>query len=135
MPTDFDERDHPVLWIRTLGESRDDDIAERFAFAERHLQGRARVAIIFDTTAGRPLTARHRRMWTEWLTANDHRLRKQLAGVAIVVTSAMARGVFTGVFWVWQPPMPYAFVATGAEAEAWARARLRDVGPSGPPTR
>lgn len=125
MPTDFDDSDFPLLWIHAIGESRDEDILERLAFMEKHL-GKGKVALVFDTTGSKPLGARHRKMWTDWLARHDTRIRRNVVGVAIVVTSAIVRGVFTGVFWVWQPPMPYTFVATRREGNAWARARLED---------
>jgi hypothetical protein len=124
VPSEFDDRDYPLIRIRALGESRDEDILERLAFLERHLARPGKLALVFDTTGSKPIGARQRKMWTDWLTRHDARLRRNVAGVAMVVTSALMRGVFTGIFWVWQPPMPYAFTATAREADAWARARL-----------
>lgn len=124
MPTDFDDRDYPLLRLHARGESLDQDIADRCAFLERHLARKEKIALVFDTTGSRPLTARQRKLWTDWLSAHDAILRRYLAGVGIVVTNTLVRGVFTGVFWVWQPPMPYTFVARARDAEAWARARL-----------
>lgn len=126
MPTEFDDREFPLLRLHAVGESRDADIEDRLAFVERHLLKGPRVALVFDTSRSRPLSARQRRMWTDWLRAHDALIRKNVAGVALVVTSTLIRGVFTGVFWVWQPPMPYTFTGTVRDADAWARARLAE---------
>ena len=88
------------------------------------IDGGEPIALVFDTAGGKPLSARQRKMWTDWLAEHDALLRRRLAGVGIVVTSALMRGVFTGVFWVWQPPIPYMFTGTVREADAWARERL-----------
>ena len=126
MPTDFDESDFPLVRVHAHGQSADSDVEERLAFAKRLLQRREKVALVFDTTGGRPLTARQRKMWADWLTEHDVLVRKYLVGCAIVVDSALTRGVFTGVFWLWSPPMPYTFAATPRQAEAWARERLAE---------
>lgn len=124
MPTEFDDRDYPLLRLRAYGESTDRDIAERIAFLQRHLERREPIALVFDSSSSRPLTASQRKQWTDWLSAHDALIRRYAVGCAIVATSALVRGVFTAVFWLWNPPMPYTIVGTVREAEAWARERL-----------
>lgn len=126
MPTEFDDSEFPLVRLRAFGASSDEDIRERLAFLERQAERSEPFALVFDTSASRPLTAKQRKMWTDWLSANTERARRQILGCAIVVTSAINRGVFTGVFWLWNPPMPYTFTATPEEADQWARARLPD---------
>jgi hypothetical protein len=124
MRSELDDHEYPLIRIHAHGESLDEDITERMAFIRRNLDRGEPIALVFDTAGGKPLSARQRKMWTDWLADHDALLRRRLAGVGIVVTSALMRGVFTGVFWVWQPPIPYMFTGTVREADAWARERL-----------
>ncbi len=124
MPTRYDEAAFPLLRIHATGDSSDEDVHERLAFLERQLDRREKIVVVFDTTGSRPISARQRKMWTDWLSKEDPRIRRYLMGVSIVVTSTVVRGVFTGVFWVWRPPMPYTFTASVGEAEAWAHRQL-----------
>lgn len=128
MPTEFDDRDYPLLRLHAYGESTDRDVAERIAFVHRHLERREPIALIFDSSQSRPLTASQRRQWTDWLSAHDVLIRRYAVGVAIVVTSTLVRGVFTAVFWLWKPPMPYTIVGTVRDAETWTRERLAASG-------
>ena len=124
MPTDYDDRDFPIVRLHAYGESTDREVAERIAFIQRHLDERQPMALVFDTTGGTALSAKQRKMWTDWLSTHDRLIRRYMVGCAIVASSSVVRGVFTAVFWVYRPPMPYTFVGTAAEADAWVRDRL-----------
>lgn len=129
MPTDFDDAEFPLVRLHAYGRSTDTEVAERIAFIERQADRGEPFALVFDTTGSQPLTAGQRKMYTDWLALNTERAKRDIVGCAFVVNSALNRGIFTGVFWVWSPPMPYTFCATRDEAEAWVKARLSSTAP------
>jgi hypothetical protein len=124
MPSVFDERDFPVVRVQVIGESTDADVEERLGFLDQQLARGGVIALIFDARRSRPLTAKHRRMWREWLEKNERTVKSCGAGAAILVSSAAVRGVFTALFWMWKPIIPCAFVATDEEAESFVETAL-----------
>lgn len=116
MPTEYDERSFPITLLRPVGDTTDQDLAERFAFLERQLGRLGTGALIFDTRQSNGLSASHRQQWSSWLERNGERIRKHVVFVGIPVDSAAQRGIFTAVFWLWKPTIPCVFVATEAEA-------------------
>jgi hypothetical protein len=61
----------------------------------------------------------------ERMKATDRAL---CAGTAFVLTSAIARGAITAVYWISPPVYPYSIHATEVSALAWAKAKLAAVG-------
>ncbi len=53
--------------------------------------------------------------------------RRYCAGTAFVLTSSLARGAVTAVYWISPPVYPYSICATRAAAEAWAAEKLRSA--------
>lgn len=124
MPTVFDESEFPLVRMRVYGATSDADLNERLSKLEGFLGRREKMALVFDSSGSQGLSAAQRKMWGDWLEKQDPFVRRYCVGCAIVVTSTFVRAVFTGVFWLWSPPVPYAFFASPSEADAWARARL-----------
>lgn len=74
-----------------------------------------------------------RRALGEWSKAIDAPTRRYQVANALVVPSAMARGVLTAIHWIHPPPMPTLVCATVAEGIAFVRGHARDAGlPLGP---
>lgn len=128
MPSQMDDHDFPIVRLRAFGKSTDDDIRARLAFLDDQLARCERGALIFDTRDAVPIWAAHRRMWSEWLTRNEPRIRQHVAGAAILTGSAAMRGVFNVILWAWKPPIPVVFVGTLEEAERVVRIQLAAVG-------
>ncbi len=128
MPTRFEDAYRPLIRIHAFGTSTDADILERITFTQRQLYRREKIGLVFDTTGGSPLTARQRRMWSNYLTENSDLIRRYLVGCAMVVESPIMRGVFTSIFWIWPPPTSFVFFGTSREATAWVLQRLKDAG-------
>lgn len=68
--------------------------------------------------------ARHRRFWGEWHERNRARINRHCRGVAIVSESALMRALMTVMSWFSKDAYPVKFVASEAEARAWAFQRL-----------
>jgi hypothetical protein len=135
MPTRYDESYAPVVVLHVIGASTNEEVLERIDFLKAVLKRKQPLALVFDATDAEPIDAHQRRMWSHWLATDEKLIRAWMMGCAFVVTSAIMRGVFTGIFWIWPPPMPYVFTGTRPEAIAWANESLRGRARVGtPPT-
>ena len=56
-------------------------------------------------------------------------------GTAIVLSSSIARGVVTAVYWLTPPVYPYTFSSSAEEARSWAQSRLDSPPKPAQPTR
>lgn len=83
-----------------------------------------RFVMIVDALKAAPITARQRSKIVD--TVDDHQVlfAKFCAGQAVLVHSALARGVITAMNWIKQPPMPMKTFDNRAEAEKWLRTLL-----------
>lgn len=123
MGTRFDDSRFPVLLVEPVGQATDDEVEARIAWFRSYLGGE-RFALIMDTLRSEALTARQRKLYTDWLMADRGKIERDCAGCAVVVSSPLVRGAFTSVFWFWTPPMPCVFFATLDEAIAWSQEQL-----------
>jgi hypothetical protein len=126
MPSEFDDSHAPLLRITAIGDNSDQDIEDRVAFLDKHLQRGRPIALVFDTREATPVSAVQRRRWADWLRSQDAALRRLGAGCAVVTSSIVMRGIFTGIFWIWRPPIAVTFTPTLEEAERWARNALAE---------
>lgn len=126
MPSSYDASQLPILIIRAFGRNDEDDIRERLAFLDEHLAHEQDVLLITDARESETASASGRRLWTDWLRANETAIRRCCVGYVMVSESAVMRGVTTAVFWFWVPPFPWCVCRTREEAIAWARAQLAD---------
>lgn len=124
MPSEFDDARAPILRITAIGQNSDQDIEDRIAFLDRHLSRGRPIVLVFDTRDAAPVSPVQRRRWADWLRAQDAVLRRLGAGCAVVTSSVIMRGIFTGIFWMWRPPVPVTFTPTLEEAERWAQDAL-----------
>lgn len=124
MPSEFDDSRAPILRITATGRNSDQDIEDRIAFLDRHLDRGRPIALVFDTRDATPVSALQRKRWADWLREKDAVLRRVGAGCAVVTSSVIMRGIFTGIFWIWRPPLPVTFTPTLEEAEHWAQEAL-----------
>jgi hypothetical protein len=92
------------------------------------------VVIVDATRAVRPNPLQRKRQ-AEWLKTQEAALKKTNLGTAFVISNALIRGGLTAIFWIAPMPTPTTVVATYAQAEEWAFARLREAGIEPPPPR
>lgn len=102
------------------------DYLERETQAQRELarQGK-RVIAICDATIGMRLTPVQRKLYADWMTANDEVLTAVLAGAAFVMPSALVRGALTAIFWVAPLKSPHSVHARLDQALEWAVERAK----------
>jgi len=97
----------------------------------RHLDAliakRERVAVLADLTGASP-DASGRRRYIEWVKAHSASVRTQTVAFAPVATSALQRGVITGVLWFLTPLCPMKVFGDRDAAVSWARGELARAG-------
>ena len=134
MPIDIDETRRPIIHVTFVGDPSDAEV-DRFLVAMRaHILARKQKTVtIYDLTRIGGTTAAQRRRQAEWVAENAESLRATSLGVVFVIRSAVARGVLTSILWTQPLPQPHAIVTTLAEADLWAREKLRAAGAPLPP--
>jgi len=85
-----------------------------------------RFAMLVDVRVAEPLSAQRRRIIGKHVEAFNARHPGAMVGTAIVMSSAIWRGVFTAINWLLRHPQKIRAFTTIAEAEAWLRAELRE---------
>lgn len=125
----IDDSRHPLVLVTFAGTATD---AEFQSYLERMetlvLQRRETNCTILDASRAGDTPAKQRRMQAEWLKRNDALLKAYSVGTAFVITSPLVRGLLTAILWLTPMPTAHVVVASIDEAEAWARARLRERG-------
>jgi hypothetical protein len=73
------------------------------------------------------LDAKGRKLIAEWANQPDVRdfSKKLCVGTASLITSAIARGVFTALTWIWTPPTPVRLVGSVEEGTDYCLERLQ----------
>jgi hypothetical protein len=84
------------------------------------------LTILIDTRGAPPPSARERQAIAARYRAWQRDYPSQLAGLAVVLTSAIERGVFTAIIWAVGHSFPARAFGTPADAEAWLQAALQE---------
>lgn len=128
MPAQFNETDWPLLILRQAGVDEVADIASMLSGLTRRLS-RGRCAVVFDTlgTVYPPLSqAQHyARMEGEWLRANQTLVKRNVVGVAFLVTNPAVRFILTSVLLIASLPVPHTVTGDPTEARDYCLAKLR----------
>jgi hypothetical protein len=96
-------------------------IEEIYRSTDRH------VAWVVDARKVRKATPVQRRMVAEHEERTKQLAKKYNAGLALVITSRLVRGMVTAVFWMSPPVYPYEIFDDMELAQQWALQRLYDV--------
>ncbi|HTV20922.1 MAG TPA: STAS/SEC14 domain-containing protein [Polyangiaceae bacterium] len=125
----YDDKDWPLFRATVPRTEMDDD--EFMAFVttldELPLRG-GKFAVLLDVRASPPLSATRRQLLGERGNASYARYPGAMTGMAIVMSSAIQRGIFTAIHWMMRQPQQVKAFASIGEAETWLRARLRESG-------
>src|SRR5690349_4867859 len=93
---------------------------------ERFFARATPLTILIDTRGAPPPSARERQAIAARYRAWQRDYPSQLVGLAVVLTSAIGRGVFTAILWAVGQGFPARAFGTPADAEAWLRAALQE---------
>lgn len=128
----FTTERYPLLILETSGGAVADEIFEDYLRRldlenDRAVDQGDLISLLIDTSGARAgATANQRRMQADWLKRNYGRLETNTAGVALVITSPLLRGVLTAILWLQRMPCPYVTFATREKAEKWCYSLLYD---------
>lgn len=126
---DYDERDWPLLRVVLSSDDMNDAEFMTFVATLDGLPRRGdRFAVLLDVRSAPPLVPSRRQLLAKHGDAAYARHPGAMAGMAIVMTSALQRGIFTAIQWMMRKPSPVRAFASSREAEAWLGARLRESG-------
>ena len=120
----------PRLYRQTFPKLSSDTELEEFLVAlEANVEAqRAPFAWVILADALLSSTAKQRKMFASAEERMKEQDKKLCAGTAFVLTSAIARGAITAVYWLSPPVYPYTIVAREETAIAWAQTKLRASG-------
>ncbi len=116
----------PGLYAQTFPQALSDDELAVFLEALESLVAAQRTPFAWVVMADALMqsSAKQRKAFAE----AEKRMREQdrtlCAGTAFVLTSAIARGAVTAVYWLSPPVYPYAICKTFEDARAWAVTKL-----------
>ncbi|MGC4087578.1 MAG: hypothetical protein QM756_06735 [Polyangiaceae bacterium] len=121
----FDERRFPIVIVKLpqrplVGEAFEEHCRKAFSYFER---GQS-FAWVFDSRDSASLPADQRRIIAELTDASMAKHPSVRCFVAVVVASAVQRGVVKAITWLTRQPVPTAVVASVGEGVAWAERML-----------
>jgi hypothetical protein len=116
------KRDRGVVWVtpptRRMG---DEEIEQLLGELEGQLRSGAPYVLLFDLSRASLPSATQRQKLAGHIRKNESSIRRWVRGLGVILTSPLARGVVTAIFWVSPPPVAHRFFATRAEATPWAQ--------------
>ncbi len=126
---DFDDSEFPLVRVRTPPVFDDGDFIALFRRFELNFARRERYALVLDASPVQHVpTAKQRALISAWEKDHVADTRRWNVGTALVVTSALVRGVLTALAWAVPDETPRVHVATVREAVEWCNLRLDSVG-------
>jgi hypothetical protein len=114
------QRRGEIVWAVPPSTLSDEDIDQVIAELEAHLAGGIPYVLLFDLTGTGTPTALQRQKLTRHVRENTTRIRRWVRGVGVILTSPVARGVVTALFWVSPLPVPHRIFSARAAATDWA---------------
>ena len=121
----YDRAAWPIFHVRLPRQRMSDaDWHKHLEVIERLFQGRQRFALLIDALGAPPPFPKHRKVLGDKLRTWVSRDGERLAGLAVVLSSPMERGVFTAINWVVGQPYPNRTFSSVSEASLWLREML-----------
>jgi len=115
------QRSPGIVWVTPPPTIAPGVIEEVLAELEMQLRSGVRYVLVFDLSHAAIPNAVQRQKLAAHVRDNEQEIRRSVRSVGVVLTSPIARGIVTAIFWVSPPPMPYRFFTTRAEAASWAQ--------------
>ncbi|WP_257452414.1 STAS/SEC14 domain-containing protein [Archangium lipolyticum] len=127
-PPIFDDSRWPLLRIRfprVLSATEYESFLGTFA---DYLLRSEKLLLYIDLSRVGMVPIEQRWRQVEWFEQYDQRLREQVLGSALVITSPVIRLALSAITYFKPLPNPVAIFARPEEAEAWAAERLQEAG-------
>lgn len=103
----------------------EEDVHELLRAQLRMAEKKKPFVMLHDASQGRPLTAKERTFGQEHMKKYGDRYRGYCVGSAVVVQSAVNRGVITALSWVIKFPYPMKSFAHADDAMEWLMSCLK----------
>lgn len=116
-----------------VGEQTDEEFEAYLADCDALLRRREPYGVIFDARRAAPIGPKLRKRMVAWLARNDAMLRVYIVANAMVMETALQRGVFRAILWMRPLPFPYSVETSLEGARAFVNARLAARGCPTPP--
>lgn len=119
----------PLVVVRWPSVTTMEVVERYFVQRQKWLDARTPHAIVIDGSASLGLDATTRKRVTELGREQADLAGRWCVGEAIVMTSAVQRGVLTAIEWIWRPPHPRRAFGDVASAMRWAEETLARSAP------
>jgi hypothetical protein len=114
-----DDSEWPLVLDRPDGEPSDEEVVRYMETHDAYLRRRELYGAVLDANRATVMTAKQRKMVTEWLTARHDDLGRWHVAIALVAKSPVIRGFLTAIYWVSPPAYPYKIFSELEPAKAW----------------
>jgi hypothetical protein len=127
----IDEAFAPVYVVTFSGEVTDARFDAYLDALSLLTERGSRRALVYDARLASPPRASQRRKQAEWMKKFESKIRRNTAGIAFVIPSALVRGSLTAILWL--QPLACQHLVTGdfQKALSWARKQLDSNGAGG----
>jgi hypothetical protein len=123
-----DSSRHPLVYLRMAVGFGDADLESMLRQFELLLyRGQRYTLLVYCDPAAKVMTARQRKMVSEWYRMRTEQVRRINVGTAIVIDSTLVRGAMTAFNWLIEPIAPQANVATIRDGIDFCIARLKEA--------
>lgn len=86
------------------------------------------VAWLMDLSRVAEVSAHQRAMFAKYMRGMEAFDRRCTKGTALILSSALMRGVVTAIFWLYDPPFQHRTFSAPGDGQAWLRQVLGEVG-------
>lgn len=122
----FDESRWPVVVVTLPVEPFDGpSLTKYLADAKRYYTRGQHFGFVFDIRNAPPMSASQRRVIADEIDHSAHEFPTIRTVQAVVIASAVQRGIVKAINWLARQPVPTEVFATVEEAVAWAQKELR----------
>jgi hypothetical protein len=119
----FDDSQWPICWVTWVGEASIEDFDMWFGHLDRWLARGEPFAVVMDTRAAVAPSSRERQHIAQQMRWRHEAIGAQLI-MAMVMVSALQRGVLTALDWLMRPPHAQRVFGTLADAQRWCEHEL-----------
>jgi hypothetical protein len=120
----YDDSQWPLVRIRLPAALDTAELVVSLDYIDALFLRGERFAVLIDVRDAPPLTAPQRKLVAERSDAMYARYPTRLAGMALILSSAIQRGVVTAIQWLVKGGFPTRVFARLVDAEIWLRAQL-----------
>ncbi|MCA9633418.1 MAG: hypothetical protein KC766_37470 [Myxococcales bacterium] len=118
---EFDESEWPILRVIFDVSLTPEEVDEYLARCAEMLARRERMALLIDARKAEIPDAKTRARFVDFFETQRPRTRRYIAGMAVVLQTAMGRGVVTAITWIESPTFPVKSFEHASEARMWLK--------------